>query len=198
MISFYRVEIVEIIIGMRVERRHMPCLLVPVAVVVVGHDGDPVQVPGEAGDVVAHVNDLLTRGDGGGEEQPAGLEGGAELGHEGGEGWLVFVALLLTICLPARGILPVQVEPVKVVFLDELDGVLYKPPPGLWTIDQATVFVTLAVIPASDGKSHLDSPSLQVCQLLIIFCKEFEFRVNLIELTLKSHCCRCLPRCHGA
>ena len=155
----------------------MSSLLIPVPVVVVGHDGDPVQVPGDAGDVISYVNDLLARGDCGGEEQPAGLKGGAELGHEGGEGRLVLVPLLLAICLPASGVLPVQIEPVKVVLLNELDSMLYKPPPGLRTIHQATVLVTLAVIPASDGKSDFDSPPLQVCQLLIIFCKTFAFRL---------------------
>ena len=82
MIFFYRVKIVEIVIGMRVERRHMPCLLVPVAVVVVRHHGDPVEVPGEARHVVPGVNDLLAGRDRGGEEEAEGGEGGPQLGDE--------------------------------------------------------------------------------------------------------------------
>ncbi len=46
---------------MRVEGRHVAGLLVPVSVVVVRHHGDPVQVPGNARYIVAHVDDFLPR-----------------------------------------------------------------------------------------------------------------------------------------
>ena len=60
----------------------MSSLLVPVAVVVVGHHRDPVQVPGQAGHIVAHVDDLLAGRDRGGEEEAEGGEGGPQLGDE--------------------------------------------------------------------------------------------------------------------
>ena len=56
----------------------MSGLLIPVSMVVVGHDGDPVEIPGETRHVVANINDLLAWGDCGGQQQPAGLKGGTE------------------------------------------------------------------------------------------------------------------------
>ena len=57
-----RVEVEEFIVLVFVEGGHVAGLLVPVAVVVVGHHGNPVQVPGDARHVVRHVDDLLTAG----------------------------------------------------------------------------------------------------------------------------------------
>ena len=54
----------------------MPSLLVPLAVVVVGHHVDPVQVAGDLGHVVAGVHDGLARAHCGGQQQALGLEGG--------------------------------------------------------------------------------------------------------------------------
>ena len=47
----------------------MSGLLIPVSMVVVGHDGDPVEIPGETRHVVANINDLLARGDSGGQQR---------------------------------------------------------------------------------------------------------------------------------
>lgn len=49
----YHVEIVVVVFGMVVHRSNVTCLLVPVSVEIVGHDGDPVHVLTQGGDVVA-------------------------------------------------------------------------------------------------------------------------------------------------
>ena len=56
-----RVEELVIVFRVLVEGRHVAGLLVPVAVVVVGHDGNPVQVGGDARHVVGHVHDLVAK-----------------------------------------------------------------------------------------------------------------------------------------
>ena len=94
-----------------------------------------------------------------------------ELGHKGGESWLVFIPLLLTLCLPASRILPVQIQSVKVVFLNKADNMVYELPPGHRVVHEATVLVTLAVIPTSDGDADFYSTPLKVCKLLVIFYK---------------------------
>ena len=77
----------------------MPGLLVPVSVVIVGHDRDPVQVVGNAGHVVADIDNLLARGDRSGEEKAVGPEGLLEFVDPGSEGSLVTVSLLLALRL---------------------------------------------------------------------------------------------------
>ena len=77
----------------------MAGLLVPLAVVVVGHHVDPVQVLGDGGHVVPNVHDGLAGAHGGRQQQPAWLEGVRELLDPGSEGRLVLVPLLLTLRL---------------------------------------------------------------------------------------------------
>ena len=77
----------------------MAGLLVPLAVVVVGHHVDPVEVRRDGGNVVADVHDGLTGADGSREQQAARLEGVGKLPDPGGECGLVFVSLLLTLSL---------------------------------------------------------------------------------------------------
>jgi len=84
---------------MVIEGRYVSGLLVPVAVVVVGHDVDVVQVLVQHGYVVAFVDDLLGRGDGGREEEALGLEGRAQLLHQGREAVLVGFGSLLAVHL---------------------------------------------------------------------------------------------------
>ena len=98
----------------------MPGLLVPVAVVVVGHDGHPVQVPRQPRHRVTHVDNLLAAiivniiycphlhgtapgRHGGGEQETAGGELCPQLRHEHGEGGLVLVPLLLAVRLQGEG-----------------------------------------------------------------------------------------------
>ena len=167
---------------MSVVRSNVAGLLVPLAVVVVGHHVDPVQVLGDGGHVVPNVHDGLAGAHGGGQQQPARLEGVGELLDPGSEGGLVLVSLLLTLSLttpgiskgqqpggmsylPAAGILPVKVQPIEVVLLDELDGVLDEPGPGRRVVDQSAVLVPLAVIPASQRQGHLDAVLLELRHL---------------------------------
>ena len=73
--------------------------LVPLAVVVVGHDGDVVQVAVQRRDIVPRVYDLVAGAHSGRQQQPAWLEGVRELLDPGSEGRLVLVPLLLTLRL---------------------------------------------------------------------------------------------------
>ena len=63
MLCMYHVEVVEVVIRMFIVGRNVAGLLVPMAVIVIGHDSDPVEVPGNAGDVIADIDDLLAGGD---------------------------------------------------------------------------------------------------------------------------------------
>ena len=59
--------------------------------------------------------------------------------------------------LPAAGVLPVQVQAVKVVLLNKLDHILDEPRPGGGAVDQPAVLVALAVIPAAQGQGDLSA-----------------------------------------
>merc|ERR1719433_2125233 len=126
---------------------------------------DPVEVRRDGGNVVADVHDGLTGADGSREQQAARLEGVGQLPDPGGECGLVFVSLLLTLSLPAAGVLPVKVQAVEVVLLDELDGVLNELCPGRRVVDQPAVLVSLAVIPPTQGQGHLDPVLLELRHL---------------------------------
>ena len=69
--------------------------------------------------------------------------------------------------LPAAGVLPVQVQTVKVVLLNELDDILNEPRPGGRAVDQPAVLVSLAVIPAAKGQGHLDAMLLKLSDLSV-------------------------------
>ena len=77
----------------------MSSLLIPVPVVVVGHHGDPVQVPSQAGHLVADINDLLAGRHRGGQQQAQRTEGRPQLPDQAGEPGLVLVPLPLTLSL---------------------------------------------------------------------------------------------------
>ena len=57
--------------------------------------------------------------------------------------------------LPAAGVLPVEVQAVKVVLLNERNHVLDEPGPGGRAVDQSAVLVSLAVIPSTEGQGDL-------------------------------------------
>ena len=57
--------------------------------------------------------------------------------------------------LPAAGVLPVQVQAVEVVLLNERDHILDEPRPGGGAVDQPAVLVSLAVIPSAQGQGDL-------------------------------------------
>ena len=87
--------------------------------------------------------------------------------------WLPTVDWTVVSCyLPAWGILPIEVEPVKVVLLDEADHVVHELPPGRRIVDQPAVLVALGVVPAADGDRHLDAVPLQGSYFQIKFCKK--------------------------
>ena len=70
----HRIEEVEVIVRMLVHGRHVPGLLVPLSVVVVGHHVDPVEVGGDLGHVVTSVHDCLARTHSSGQKQTLGME----------------------------------------------------------------------------------------------------------------------------
>ena len=76
--------------------------LVPLAVIVVGHDSDPVEVLGEYGYIVAGVDDLLARRDGRGKEETTRLELGAQLAQKIREAFLVRARTLTAVGLWTR------------------------------------------------------------------------------------------------
>lgn len=55
------IEVVIIIVGMVVEGRNVASFFIPLAVIIVSHHCDPVQVFGEGGNVVTFVNHLFAR-----------------------------------------------------------------------------------------------------------------------------------------
>merc|ERR1719384_1845080 len=140
---------------MLVHGRHVSGLLVPLPMVIIGHHVDPVEVGGNLGHVVTSVHDRLARTHSSGQKQTLRLEGSREFLDPGGEGGLVLVPLLLALSLPAAGVLPVQVQTVEVVLLDEADDVLDEPGAGSRVVHQAAVLVSLAVVPTSQGEGHL-------------------------------------------
>jgi len=142
---------------MVIEWRHVTRLLVPVAVVVVGHDRDPVQRVGDSGNVVSGVDDLLGGADRGREEQFVRGEGGLQLAHPSRESGLVLRPVRFALGLPASGVFPVQVEAVKVVLQDEFDYVRGEFGSGRWVVDQSAVLVALRIIPTADGDGDLDA-----------------------------------------
>ena len=78
------------------------------------------------------------------------------------------------------GVLPVQVQTVEVVLLDEADDVLDEPGAGGGVVHQAAVLVSLAVVPTSQGQGHLDNNryvNLFICCLVQHFqCKNCYIR----------------------
>jgi hypothetical protein len=95
----YSIEIEVLIIWMAVKWSHMTGLFVPLAMVVICHHIDPVQVPGNGGDVVTNIHDLLAGTDSGGEKKTFWSECSPKLRNPGSESCLVAVILLLTVSL---------------------------------------------------------------------------------------------------
>ena len=70
-----RVEIFVVILTVLIHRSHVTRHLVPLAVIVIGHHIDPVQVAGDLRHVVACVHDGLAGTDRRGQQQALWLEG---------------------------------------------------------------------------------------------------------------------------
>ena len=71
--------------------------------------------------------------------------------------------------LPALGILPVEIEPVKVVLLEELYCVSGESVSGFGTRDESGIFVTFRVVPTAESKKNLFVGRLQGCHPLVKF-----------------------------
>ena len=73
--------------------------------------------------------------------------------------------------LPALGVLPVQVQTIEVVLLDEFDDVGVEFGPGAGAVDEPAVLVPLRVVPATNGESNFLALLLVVRNLRVEVCK---------------------------
>ena len=76
--------------------------------------------------------------------------------------------------LPAHRILPVQVQAIKVMLLNELNHVIDELLPSGRTIHQSAVLASQRVIPATNSNENLHSLCLQLCHLFIEFCQRYK------------------------
>ena len=56
--------------------------------------------------------------------------------------------------LPALGVLPVQVETIKVILLKKADHLAYESLPAGFAVHKSTVLVSLRVIPTSNSQQN--------------------------------------------
>ena len=87
------------------------------------------------------------------------------------------------------GVLPVQVQTVEVVLLDEADDMLDEPGAGGGVVHQAAVLVSLAVVPASQGQGHLGkyrSIFLFFCLVQHFQCKNQELQYLEVRSSLEN------------
>ena len=112
----------------------------------------------------------------------SGLQSKVELLYQSREGFLVRVRALTAVNLPTLGVLPVQVQPVKVVVHQELhhggDEVLPVPR----VVDHLAVLVALRVIPATQSQQNLLLLRLERRDFLVKLCSEKEFYYKMIQL----------------
>ena len=104
----------------------MPGELFPGAVEVVGHHVEDVHGLGDPGHVVPRIDDGLTGRHGSTEQEAVGFEGRFQFITPVSKGFLFSRFALRTVCLPALGVLPIQVQTVKPVLEKERDNVVNK------------------------------------------------------------------------
>ena len=117
---------------------------------IVAHHIDKVQVFVHVRHIVRDVNSGLPRTDGCGQQKLVLAKRFLQLFGEEDE-------VLLIICGPAplAGILPVQVQAVKIVLCQELNCAIHELGPLLPALGHLTV-LGAALVPASDGDHHLE------------------------------------------
>jgi hypothetical protein len=71
--------------------------------------------------------------------------------------------------LPTLGIFPVEIEPVKVVLLEELYCVSVESVSGFGTRDESRIFVAFRVVPTTESEKNLFVGGLQGCHPLVEF-----------------------------
>ena len=59
--------------------------------------------------------------------------------------------------LPTFGIFPVEIESVKSVLVDELDGGFDEALSGFRVVDEFAVLAALGIVPAAQGDQHFDA-----------------------------------------
>jgi len=162
-----RIELTVLVLLVLVHGGHVARPAVPLAVIVVRHHTDVVQVAVQGGDVVRCLHHGATGTDGRGEQQLGRLECGVQLPQPAGESGLIRGGAGGAVHLPADWVLPVKVQAVKVVVCEELYGVLYEGFPAVRAAHKPAVLVPLAVVPAAQRQQHLPPPPLQPSHLLV-------------------------------
>lgn len=142
---------------MQPEWCNVACHLVPVTVVVVGHDGNPVKVLRKNRDVISSIDNHLAGRHGSGQKEILRLESGRQLLHEEGKVLLVRIWSLATVDLPALRVFPIKVQTVKSVLGDKLQSLGNKACSGTSTADQCAVLAAQGVVPATKGQKDLDA-----------------------------------------
>jgi hypothetical protein len=89
---------------------------------------------------------------------------------------------LLAVDLPAHWILPVKIETIEVVFLQEFNDMSDELRASCWVPHESTVFVTSRIIPASDSESHLNSLAFELHDSLV------EFVVDVSPRVMSANC----------
>ena len=70
------------------------------------------------------------------------------------ESLLVLFGSEAAVHLPALGVLPVQVETIKVILLKKADHLAYESLPAGFAVHKSTVLVSLRVIPTSNSQQN--------------------------------------------
>ena len=95
----YRIEVVIFRLRVMVHGCHVSRLLVPVTVIIVGHDGDPVQVSSNGWNIVSIIDDLLAGRDRGRQQKTLRLKGRAQLVDPGCEAFLITLVFIFAVNL---------------------------------------------------------------------------------------------------
>ena len=87
--SVVGVEVSYFRLGMEVHGSNVSGFLIPMTVVVVSHDTDPVQIAGDGWYVVTGIDDRLGRRNGGRKQQSFRIESHTQFSDQGGEASLI-------------------------------------------------------------------------------------------------------------
>ena len=109
----------------------------------------------------------MREGNPGGLLLTSGPQSRVKLLYQGCEGFLVRVRALTTVNLPTLGVLPVQVQPVKLVHGQEVEhgGDEGLPVPGV--VHHLAVLVALGVVPPTQGQQNLPLLRLERCDFFV-------------------------------
>ena len=139
-------QVLTLLVFPGIEGSIMSGLAIPFTVIIVAHDMNIIQILVHLGNVVGHVDGGGGSPDGGGQKEPVGIERQAEVADEIDEELLVVGRPA-----PLPRILPVEVEAVKVVLLQEAHDAVDKVAP-LVAVGHHGRILLAALVPAPDGQ----------------------------------------------